>query len=100
MSPKASLVILVIMVTSIKTEVISNGVNVPDKFFRMTSREMFMSKITTPAISTTWTTYRDEVVQMQRPVHLEVGHGHDDGMHEVGTIGEPAERLEQATGQR
>lgn len=36
---------------------------------------------------------------MQRAVHLEVGHGHDDGVNEVGAVRETAERLEQATRQ-
>lgn len=43
--------------------------------------------------------YRDQVVQVQRPVHLEVGHGHDDGVDQVGAVREAAERLEQPTGQ-
>jgi len=37
---------------------------------------------------------------MDRPVHLEVGHGHDDGMYEVRAVREPAERLEQVARQR
>lgn len=39
-------------------------------------------------------------MQVQRPVHLEVGHGHDDGVHQVGAVREPAEGLEQAARQR
>lgn len=43
--------------------------------------------------------YRDQVVQVQRPVHLEVGHGHDDRMHQVRAVREPAERLQEPAGQ-
>lgn len=43
--------------------------------------------------------YRYQVVQMQRPIHLEVGHGHDDGVDQVGAVSEAAERLEQPAGQ-
>lgn len=39
-------------------------------------------------------------MQMQRSVHLEVGHGHDDRVDEVGAVREAAERLEQSAGER
>lgn len=43
--------------------------------------------------------YRDKVVQVQRPVHLEVGCGHDERMHQVRAVREPAERLQEPAGQ-
>lgn len=36
---------------------------------------------------------------MDRSIHLEVGHGHDYWMDEIGAVREAAERLEQVTGQ-
>lgn len=39
-------------------------------------------------------------MEVQRAVHLEVGHGHDDGVDQVGAVRETAEGLEQAARQR
>jgi len=44
-------------------------------------------------------TYRDQIVEVQRAVHLEVGHGHDDGVDQIGTVRQTAEGLEEAARQ-
>jgi len=36
---------------------------------------------------------------MQRSVHLEVGHGHDDGVDQIGAVRQTAKGLKQATRQ-
>lgn len=38
-------------------------------------------------------TYRDQIVQVQRAVHLEVGHGHDDGVDQIRAVRQTAKGL-------